>query len=125
MKHCQACKGTKNLHVNSTYTNPITGMKRINLMCRECTSLRLRKYRESPKGKEVFKEIMRRQYQIHKVKCLARQKLAQSRRRKNNPTIKPNKCEMCKRIKPLDGHHEDYSKPLEVKWICRQCHFKV
>ena len=38
--------------------------------------------------------------------------------------IRPNKCSNCKiRCKPR-GHHSDYSKPLEVKWLCRNCHFK-
>ena len=28
----------------------------------------------------------------------------------------------CGSTKPTDGHHEDYSKPLEVEWLCRPCH---
>ena len=36
---------------------------------------------------------------------------------------KPAHCEQCQRIpKRLEGHHEDYSKPLEVHWICHRCH---
>lgn len=39
--------------------------------------------------------------------------------------IKPTSCEVCgkeTRSKLLHGHHEDYSKPLEVRWICVKCH---
>lgn len=36
--------------------------------------------------------------------------------------IKPLLCEICGENKPLQGHHEDYTKPLEVKWLCRTCH---
>ena len=35
---------------------------------------------------------------------------------------RPEQCEDCGKKKPLDGHHGDYSKPLEVDWLCRACH---
>lgn len=38
---------------------------------------------------------------------------------------KPLKCPICKKSKPVEGHHEDYSKPLKVKWCCRQCHADI
>lgn len=38
--------------------------------------------------------------------------------------IKPESCSSCGSIGPIDGHHEDYGKPLEVEWLCRNCHGK-
>jgi hypothetical protein len=38
--------------------------------------------------------------------------------------VKPNKCEKCKRTCKPQGHHEDYSKPFEVEWLCAKCHGK-
>ena len=35
--------------------------------------------------------------------------------------IKRGICEVCGEEK-VDGHHEDYNKPLEVNWLCRKHH---
>lgn len=36
--------------------------------------------------------------------------------------MKPLACEACAREVRLQGHHDDYSKPLEVIWLCAPCH---
>ncbi len=40
---------------------------------------------------------------------------------------KPNACSICKSKEKmlLHGHHPDYSKPLEVIWVCHKCHRKL
>jgi hypothetical protein len=38
---------------------------------------------------------------------------------------KPSRCQDCGQEKPsrqIHGHHEDYSKPLSVEWLCAVCH---
>lgn len=37
---------------------------------------------------------------------------------------KPEKCENCRTVCNPQGHHIDYSKVLEVKWLCAKCHRK-
>lgn len=41
---------------------------------------------------------------------------------KSGHVAKPASCQTCGIAKPLQAHHEDYSKPLEVKWLCAKCH---
>lgn len=37
---------------------------------------------------------------------------------------RPSECECCLEARSVEAHHEDYTKPLEVVWLCRQCHGK-
>ena len=39
--------------------------------------------------------------------------------------VRPTECSACGEAKPrIAGHHPDYDKPLEVVWLCMQCHGK-
>ena len=35
---------------------------------------------------------------------------------------KASRCEHCNSEGPLQAHHEDYSHPLKVVWLCARCH---
>lgn len=35
-------------------------------------------------------------------------------------------CQACERpCEKTQGHHEDYFRPLDVKWLCPSCHGKI
>lgn len=38
--------------------------------------------------------------------------------------LKRMPCEVCAEVKS-EGHHEDYFKPLEIKWLCKKHHAEV
>lgn len=39
--------------------------------------------------------------------------------------LKKSPCAICGTQKNVQGHHKDYSRPLDVVWLCAQCHHRV
>ncbi len=38
--------------------------------------------------------------------------------------IRDKKCSLCFSKKRIQAHHENYKKPLDIKWLCQVCHKK-
>lgn len=91
---------------------------------------RMKDWRE--KNPEKNRKIARNGYQKNKEKRLKEKKDYWKKnpnlRKVNNETnrkvkIPKNKmCEKCNQKQAKDKHHEDYSKPLEVRFLCPSCH---
>lgn len=56
----------------------------------------------------------------YKGKCKARNMVKKAL--KTGEIKKPKQCELCDKKTSLEAHHIDYTKPLEVYWLCDACH---
>jgi hypothetical protein len=83
-----------------------TGEQRFRFMCRECERSRVRQYKNHP-GKREWDIRNRAKRVAHKIveSALISGKLVHS------------PC-CCCGSNDSHAHHEDYSKPLEVVWLC-------
>ena len=41
---------------------------------------------------------------------------------RNGIIVRPSVCSVCGKSGKIHAHHEDYSKPLEIMWLCPRCH---
>ena len=92
---------------------------------------RPRKYNSEEERREAVRVLDRARYAMgrHKAypkdpeKATARQILNRAVRR--GEIVKPSVCSQCYRggeYSRIEGHHDDYSRPLEVVWLCAVCH---
>jgi hypothetical protein len=83
-----------------------------------------RRWRENNRDRIAVHE--QRRWEDHPEKVRARRALNDALRKGDQ--TKPPGCESCDEevdSRELHGHHHDYSKPLEVEWLCRSCHLKA
>lgn len=78
--------------------------------------------------KDCHAEYMRKNRKRHSELTTEQKKKANARSYLN-VYIKRGKiirkpCEKCG-AGHTEGHHEDYNKPLEVIWLCRECHLDI
>ena len=77
-----------------------------------------RLYKQTPKGKAVAIKTAHNQMAKFPEKWSARTTL---KNEVASGRIKRLPCEVCGETK-TEGHHDDYSKPLEVRWLCTYHH---
>ena len=91
------------------------------------------KYRSKPEKQILIKQStsLYRKTQSFKNSIIKhRQKFPEKRKAqiivmnaiKSGKLIRPDSCIICEKKCIPEGHHPDYSKPLEVIWVCKQCH---
>ncbi len=79
---------------------------------------KLRQYNKTERGRDVHDAAVSRSRQRYPERSKARfavnNAIAQGR-------LEPKPCEVCAAPK-AEAHHDDYSKPLEVRWLCNRHH---
>jgi ribosomal protein S27AE len=129
MKTCNKCNEEKD---DDRFYKRGSGYRK---ECKDCHKARHYSYMQTELGKEAHSKANRKYYKMAPTKRY----LINKEYRKRNPrkqraheviayqvrlgNIKKENCEKCSNEK-VQAHHDDYSKPLNIRWLCSSCHCK-
>jgi hypothetical protein len=134
MKRCSKCKVEKS---ESDFYKDIRTTDGLKSQCKKChleTSVitrNINKKRQSNKmymrrvslnNPQKVREWWNSRVHIKGTKTTARTLLNAAVR--SGKIIKPDACQECGEVKRITAHHNDYNNPLEVVWLCYECHAK-
>jgi len=144
-KKCCKCKETKNCSFFDRNRSQKDGLQTMCKKCRQEYRIRNQKmlaskqrvyakenrdkiisYRKSEHGRRMKNERAKVYVVRNRKKVRARSMIA--KRVYRGKIKKPNKCSKCKKTfekRYIHGHHHDYDKPLDVKWLCHWCHMRL
>ena len=128
----RACVICNEIKSASEFYHRETG--RLRRDCKECQLTKNATYQQSDSGKKSMArsnkkyrasgrhaENNRRWRWRNPAKWKASGILAY--RIKTGKVARPDHCDNCGAVCVPHGHHCDYSKPLDVDWLCAPCHF--
>jgi len=133
MKTCRKCGVKKDISEFYKHNQMADGYLNI---CKDCVKVRVHNYYCTDIENSRKKEHLR--YKRRKNDPKYRESLKRSTRKyraklKSNGVLynkiyknRPDRCSACQIItQKLHAHHPDYSKPLEVIWLCVPCHCRL
>jgi len=117
-KRCSDCKHTK--HCTEFYKSAHQ-WDGLDSRCKDCQ----RKRRKSPTGfanmaPAKMRALKQKWLTAHPDAALSGYRLRGQVR--TGKVRRPSICANCGVSGYVEGHHENYSRPLDVTWLCRSCH---
>lgn len=86
---------------------------------RDTVLARTSAYAKTEAGKRAHRVSGLRQRLLYPEKARARMQVKMALRKGE---LQKLPCEKCGSEKRIEAHHDDYSKPLDVQWLCKPCH---
>ncbi len=90
-------------------------------ICSSCNAKRRLLYYKTKRGSNSIRTTSQKMAKIYPEKARARAQVAYWVRQ--GKLKKPIECPRCgSGERKIQAHHHDYSKPLDVRWLCTYCH---
>lgn len=119
--YCGRCKVKGVPLINYSKRKTKAGITHFFYYCRKCTKEKYQNwYHKNP---EKARQLIYKNNEKHAEKIAARTLLRMAVKR--GDLIKPLRCSICENKTKLEAHHHDYTKPLDVQWLCTGCHGSV
>lgn len=126
---CSKCKLWK---PKADFSKLVTSVRGYKSTCKACDSKDHRQWREGDPERFVGYSKGFREENAEYLRQKAREqraaapKVAKAREIIQNEirrgTLQPQSCEVCGSTRNVHAHHDDYDKPLVVRWLCRPHH---
>jgi hypothetical protein len=120
-KYCPKCRETKPVESFAVHRSRHDGRQSACRACKNAKRALLRASRkdiEAAYNRDWHKRNDRAYREANREKVAARHAVANAL---ENGSLVKAPCEVCGEAKS-EAHHEDYSKPLDVNWLCRKHH---
>lgn len=120
--HLNKCKGCTKQDVKENRSTKIeyyTKYDRKRAMLPHRVDMRAQ-YQQTEAGKAAIARSHQTSNARYPEKRAARIALCNAVR--DGKILRPDRCSRCKTECIPHGHHHDYSKPLDVEWLCAGCH---